>query len=168
MNLRTICLILVLILAFIGVGNAQTEFPNRAVGANIGVCPTCTPQINGGVWYANAITKGDHPTYSFSLVNIDRVTITNWKPLDVQVVTTAETGFAQHVGAFNRFNIFALGTAGVATNSTNTGFSYGGGSMAITSIGRGWMIGAYLRVAKQTIAADVGWKVGLTVALGAK
>lgn len=147
---------------------AQETFPARVVGANVGFCQTCDPQIGGGAWYATAVTRGEHPTYSFSLVNIDKVTVNSLKPLNVQVMTSAETGVGQHIARFNRFDLFGLATAGVAVAATNTGASYGGGTLALMPLGRGWLLGGYLRVGKQTIAKEVGWKVGLTLALGSK
>lgn len=141
-------------------------FPARVVGANAGFCEGCQPQINGGVWYAARIAQGEHPTYSYSLVNIDKVKINSLKPLNVQVVTSTETGVAQHLFKFSAFDVLATATGGLSTNSTNTGFSLGGGFVAFTSLGKGWMAGPYFRVAKATITPDITWKVGLTIAIG--
>ena len=159
---------LVVAIAILALACVAWAQPNQIVGANVGFCQSCGPQVAGGVYYAKALTSNAHPTYSFSLVNIDRVVINSWRPLNLQVMTTPETGVAQQVTKFGPFDVLAIGTAGLALDQTNKGLSYGGGTLAITSIGRGWMAGVYLRVAKQTISADVAWRVGVTLAIGAK
>jgi hypothetical protein len=152
---------------FAGAAFAQ-PFASQTVGVNVGLCPSCSPQIQGGVFYAKRITDNAHPTYSYSHINVDQLIVNSVKPLKIQAVTSMETGVAQHVGKFGRFDLWGLATGGLALDSTNTGLSVGGGGMATTAIGknRDVIVGVYGGPSKTAIAPNVGWKIGLTLGYG--
>lgn len=162
---RSAIVLVALLLA--GAIGAFGQSPTQVVGLNAGFCQACTPQINGGVYYGRAITNNEHPTYSFSLVNINKIQVDSWKPLKIQVLTSTETGIAQHICKFSSFDVYSFATAGLVTDSTNLGSSFSGGGMAIAPVGKGWFIGPYLRVSKPAIA-NTAWAVGITIGIGTK
>lgn len=166
--------LLTAVLLLAGCAQAQTatvapsRFLSRAAGVTAGFCPACAPQINAGVWYANVVSNGDHPTYSFTLVNIDKAHVASTKPLNIQMLTSVETGVARHISKLGPFETYELVTAGVAADSTNVGASFSGGTLALAPLGKGFLLGAYVRIGKATISTDVAWKVGLTIGLASK
>jgi len=152
-----------------GVASSQT-FADQIVGVNVGVCQTCDPQIQGGVFYAKRVVDSDHPIYSYSHLNIDKITIDSVHPFRFESITSMETGVAQHIRKFGAFNVFGLATGGLAIDSDNKGFSYGGGVMATTALGkkRQFPIGFYGGPSRTAITPGTGWKFGLTLGYGPK
>ena len=138
-----------------------SNFPAQWAGATVNWNQFAAPQINGGVLYAVRITDNNHPTYSFSMVDFLSI-----QKSPFQVVTTTETGIAQHIQKFGRFDIFGLGTMGPSFTATPTGTQVGtalsGGGFAMTKIRGGWTGGLVLKIIRPTMSdGKTQWSVGL-------
>lgn len=139
-------------------------YPQQWAGAGLGWNQYAAPQINGLAAYARQLAGGEHPTYSFTLLNVASVSMRPFR-----VMTSEETGIAQHALRFGRFDVYGLGTAGIsqagAADGSSAGFVFGGGGLAMAPIGRGWTAGPYVRVFKSALA-DRQWQIGLLVGWG--
>jgi hypothetical protein len=133
-------------------------------GAGLSYNQFAAPQLNGFVVYARRIVSGTHPTYSFSAIDFVSVRV---QPF--QVATTTETGVAQHVIRFGKFDVFGIGTLGLAaagtTNGTNIGGAFGAGGLALTQIKGGWSIGPLVRIFKSALS-ERQWSAGLILGWG--
>jgi hypothetical protein len=134
--------------------------PAQWAGAGLQWNQEASPQISGMAVFARRIIGESHPTYSFSLININSVKINSWKPFDAHVQVSTETGLAQHIMRFGVFDVYALGTLGMTSTGVNTGFSYSGGGTAQAGLGKGWSLGPSLRVFKSAIAGP-GYAAGI-------
>lgn len=143
---------------------AQTETPQQWAGVGVTWNQYAAPQTNGILAYARRITSNEHPTYSFSTINILSV-----QRAPFRVMTTTETGIAQHAGTFGPFQVYGIGTIGLATagsaSGTATGATFSGGGLALASIGRGWSLGPLVRVIKPTIS-ERQWAAGICIGWG--
>jgi hypothetical protein len=133
-------------------------------GAGVSYNQFAAPQLNAFVAYAHRILTGAHPTYSFSAVNF-----VSAQTRPFRVLTTTETGVAQHVIRFGRFDVFGVGTLGLAaagsTEGTNLGAAFGAGGLALTRIKGGWTAGPLVRVFKTALSGSQ-WSAGLVVGWG--
>jgi hypothetical protein len=140
------------------------ESPAQWAGAGATFNQYSAPQINGILVYAKRLTDNNYPTYSFSSVNI-----LSMEKSPFRVMTTVETGVSQFVTKFGPFNVYGLGTMGMAASGnvggTETGVVFSGGGLALAKLGRGWSIGPVLRVIKPAIS-DRQWAAGLMVGWG--
>lgn len=140
------------------------ESPQQWAGVGASLNQYAAPNTNGIMAYARRLTANEHPTYSFSAVNLLSV-----QRQPFRLMTTTETGLAQHVTRFGPFDVYGLGMVGLAAagnaEGTATGATFSGGGLALAGIGRGWSIGPLVRVIKPTIS-ERQWAVGLMVGWG--
>jgi hypothetical protein len=143
--------------------SAQAQ-PVNVVGARIGYDGYATPATSGGLFYAHLLAGSDHPTYSYTSVNLQPL-----KAKPYISMTTTETGVAQHIAKFGRFNVYGLGTVGGAfagsDSGTNIGAVFSGGGFALASFGKGWTVGPYVRASKASIS-DRQYEFGLVFGWG--
>lgn len=166
---------LILILAACLCAAAQTaELPQQWAGAGITYNQFATPQINGLAAYARRLAEGTPKTYLFNSINVlnayfEDVAVNGKTVRAFRLVTAAETGIAQHVLRFGRFDVFGVGQLGVAAAGnaagTDVGMALTGGGLALANIGKGWSIGPVLRITR-TGLAETQWSAGLIVGWG--
>ena len=162
-NLTVFCLLFLLAVFSIF---AQTALPDQFVGGGLHYAQQSSPNLSGFVGYAKQIDK-ERGVYSYTLIRETSLTL---KP-KAQLQTSTETGVAVFVGKFGAFQLFGLGTGGIAaagsTQGTNTGFAGSGGALAMKSLPRGWYIGASAWAAYSSIpGAGVSYPVGLVIGWG--
>ena len=152
------------ILFLMATGLMFGQAPDQFAGAGMSWNQYAAPQINGLLVYAKRIAGTEHPTYSFNAVNILSVT-----PRPFRLMTTTETGIAQHIGAFGPFTVYGIGTAGLATageiTGTGAGYVLTGGTLALARIRGGWRAGPYLRVLKSSLS-ERQWAAGVLFGWG--
>ncbi len=166
---------LALLLAVLALSaTAQTETPQQWAGAGITYNQFATPQINGLAVYARRLADSTPRTYLFNSINVlnayfEDVTVNGKSTRVFRLITMAETGIAQHVLEFGRFNVYALGQLGVAAGSnasgTDVGMALTGGGIALASVGKGWSLGPVLRVTR-TGVGERQWSAGLLLGWG--
>jgi hypothetical protein len=144
--------------------SACAESPQQWAGAGASFNQYAAPQTNGIMAYARRITGDEHPTYSFSAVNLLSV-----ERQPFRLLTTTETGIAQHVTKFGVFDVYGLGMVGLAAagnaDGTSSGAVFSGGGLALAGIGRGWTVGPMVRIIKPTIS-ERQWSIGMIVGWG--
>jgi hypothetical protein len=145
---------------------ARAEQPGQWLGAGVQFNQYASPQINGVLAYAKKLRGEEKPTYSYTAVNFLSV-----QKEPFRVMTTTETGIAQYLTRFRRMDVYALGTAGMASSGgesgTNVGYSLSGGLMAITAVRKGVTIGPYYRATKTSLS-DAQHAVGIMIGIGDK
>lgn len=134
--------------------------PQQFVAAGVSWNQFASPQINGLLVYAKRLTSNNFPTYSYSAVNLLSVSRSPFR-----LLTTVETGVAQHLTTFGPFRIYGVGMAGLAAADTNSGYVVSGGGLALAGIGKGWRVGPYLRVLKSSLS-ERQWAAGVMVGWG--
>ncbi len=143
---------------------AHAESPAQWAGVGTSFNQYAAPQINGIAAYARRVTNNEHPTYSFSAINFLSVERSPFR-----VMTTTETGIAQHVTKFGPFAVYGIGMVGMASaggsDGTSTGAVFSGGGLALAGLGRGWTIGPLVRVIKPTIS-ERQWALGIVIGWG--
>jgi hypothetical protein len=143
---------------------AFPQFPNQWIGANVNFDQYSENKVTGSLAYAKQISSGTHPIYSYNAVNLVSV-----QKNPFRLMTNPESGLAIHVATFSNFQVFALGSAGVAlsgnNDGTNAGFSGSGGGFAQTKLKGNWTIGPIVRISKSTIS-EIQWSIGLVIGLG--
>lgn len=139
------------------------QLPNQWVGANINFDQYSANKVTGSLAYARQVSSGAHPIYSYNAINLVSI-----QKEPFRLMTNPESGLAIHITKFSMFEVFALGSAGVAlagnSDGTNAGFSGSGGGFAQTKIKGNWTIGPIVRVSKTTIS-EIQWSVGLVIGL---
>ena len=163
-NVFSFCLLMFL-LAVSSLFGQQT-LPDQFVGGGVHYNQQSSPNLSGFVGYAKKI-NADRGIYSYTLIRETSLTL---KP-KAQLQTSTETGAAWHVGKFGAFELFALGTGGIAAaggvQGTNTGFAGSGGALAVKQLSGGWFIGASAWAAYSSIpGAGVSYPVGLVLGWG--
>lgn len=166
MNFRNITVFCLLLLLAVFSALAQSALPDQFVGGGLHYAQQSSPNLSGFIGYAKQIDK-DRGIYSYTLIRETSLTL---KPKP-QLQTSTETGAAWHVGKFGAFDLFALGTGGIAAaggvQGTNTGFAGSGGALAVKPLPHGWFIGASAWAAYSSIpGAGVSYPVGLVVGWG--
>lgn len=163
--MKTICSITAVMFVFAVLACGQTTGPQQFAGAGVSFNQYASPQINGLLVYAKRLTANDHPTYSFSAVNLLSVQRTP----AFRLMTTTETGVAQHLTKFGPFQVYGIGTAGFAASGdaegTASGYVLTGGGLALAGLKNGWKVGPYLRVIKSSLS-DRQWAVGAMIGWG--
>lgn len=159
MNLRTITSLAGLILLAVTSDpriNAQTATPPAAapiittsdaglpvnhVDGGLFYNSLTSPSISGWGAYSHQIASS---TYSYSLADITAGTL---KPFNPRVTTTS--GLAQRMTTFGGWNVFAIGTAGVASSVGATaaaGFAASAGFFLTKPLKNGWTLDIPIRV----------------------
>jgi hypothetical protein len=169
--------LLILALALSCPAQTATPLPDQWAGAGVFFNQYAAPQINGTLAYAKRVMGGG--TYSFTAVNF-----LSYSTNPFRVMTSTETGIAQHLTTFGPFEVQVLGTLGpafaadpatqqvapdgtttVTSGGTKVGLSLTGGGFAFARLKNGWTIGPVLRVTKPTIS-DTQWSIGLMIGWG--
>lgn len=163
---------LVLIVFFALAAFAQNALlPDQFVGAGLHYSQQSSPNMSGLVAYAKLVDR-DHGVYSYSLIRESSIFVPNTGKTLAQRVqamqTSTETGAAVHMPVrFGAFDLFALGTGGLASTGPNTGIAGSGGVLATKGIGKGWYIGLSAWAAYADIpGAGISYPVGLVIGWG--
>lgn len=161
---------------------AHAEQPSQWAGAGAFFNQDNSPQISGMLAYAKQVASlAGRPSYSFTRVNITSITRADWSQpvwvMNYRVMTSVETGLAQYLTTFGKFQVYTFATAGPAFAGEDTGTSVGTmlgtGAFAFAGIKRGWTIGPVLSISKPFIseannpgAGRVQWAVGMVIGWG--
>jgi hypothetical protein len=169
--MKTLILATLVAISAFGQANAVTLYPQQFVGGGLNYNQQASPNLSGFVAYAHLVDK-DHGVYSYTLVRESSIFVVgSGKTLGQRLQslhTSTETGAALHAGKFGAFDLWALGTGGIAAATTPdgaaTGFSGSAGGMATKGLGNGWYIGlagwySYSGVAGSTypVGLVIGW-----------
>lgn len=149
---KLICLLLII------AGVMYAETPSSIYAAGISYNPSASPSIAGTALYAKKATES---TYAFTIVDALPTT------LEPFVVTTqVGGGIAQRVLTLGGVGLYIPGSVSLSYSSTNVGWGYSTGGMAIISLKDNWRLMPNVRVMKSSISNGTGYQLIVGTLIG--